>query len=99
MIVARGLATSRKSALQSIFSGVRGRTDAAKQLRHRDNPLYPVFKIAERFSGNWRVLNGGGNLMALVLAGCHFQDEALPYREVCQLGTVEFAACSMSLTD
>jgi transposase-like protein len=74
--------------LESIFSGVRGRTDAAKRLRRRDNALYLVFKIVERLSRNWRALNGGANLMALVLAGCLFKDGVLQRQEVRQLSTV-----------
>lgn len=34
-----------------------------------------------------RTLNGGANLMALVLGGCHFKDEALQRRQVDQLAT------------
>ena len=55
--------------LESIFSGVRLRTDAAKRIRRRDNALYLVFKITERLSQNWRPLNGGANLMSLVIEG------------------------------
>ena len=36
--------------------------------------LYLVFKVVERLSENWRALNGGQNLMALVLDGCAFRD-------------------------
>ena len=54
--------------IESIFSGVRLRTNAARRLRCRDNALYLVFKLVERPSGNSRVLNGEANLMALVLA-------------------------------
>jgi putative transposase len=70
--------------LESIFSGVRLRTDAAKRMRPRDNTLYLVFKIVERLGQNWRALNGGANLMALVLAGCVFKDGILQCREVLQ---------------
>jgi putative transposase len=73
--------------LESIFSGVRLRTDAAKRLRRRDNALYLVFKIVERLSGHWRALNGGANLMALVLAGCRFKDGVLQRQEARQLAT------------
>jgi putative transposase len=73
--------------LESSFSGVRLRTNAAKRLRRRDNALYLVFKIAERLSGHWRTLNGGANLMALVLEGCVFKDGRLPRREARQLAT------------
>ncbi len=71
--------------LESIFSGVRLRTDAAKRLRRRDNALYLVFKIVERLSENWRALNGGANLMALVLAECDFKHGLLQRRQVHQL--------------
>jgi hypothetical protein len=53
--------------MESVFSGVRLRTDAAKRLQKTENCLYLVFKIVERLSCNWRTLNGGANLMALVL--------------------------------
>ena len=53
--------------LESIFSGVRLRTDATRRMRQWDNALYLVFKVVERLSRNWRSLNGGANLMALVL--------------------------------
>jgi hypothetical protein len=71
--------------LESVFSGVRLRTNAAKRLRRRDNALYLVFKIVERLSGQWRTLNGGANLMALVLEGCVFKDGRLQRREARQL--------------
>jgi putative transposase len=60
--------------VESIFSGVRLRTDATKRMRQREAALYLVFKLIERLSGNWRALNGGQNLMALVLEDCIFTD-------------------------
>ncbi len=60
--------------IESIFSGVRLRTDAARRVRCRSNALYLVFKLVERLSGQWRALNGGENLMALVLEGAVFSD-------------------------
>jgi transposase-like protein len=66
--------------LESIFSGVRLRTDATKRMRRRDNALYLVFKVVERLSSNWRGLNGGANLMTLVLEGCTFKDGVLQRR-------------------
>jgi putative transposase len=60
--------------VESIFAGVRLRTNAAKRMRRREAALYLVFKVIERLSGNWRALNGGQNLMALVLEGCVFKD-------------------------
>ena len=68
--------------LESIFSGVRLRTDATRRMRRRDNALYLVFKIVERLSRNWRSLNGGGNLMTLVLEGCTFKDGILQREKV-----------------
>ena len=60
--------------VESIFAGVRLRTNAAKRMRNREAALYLVFKLVERLSGNWRALNGGQNLMDLVLTGCVFRD-------------------------
>lgn len=60
--------------VESIFAGVRLRTNAAKRMRKREAALYLVFKVIERLSGKWRALNGGQNLMALVLEGCVFRD-------------------------
>ena len=73
--------------MESIFAGVRLRTNAAKRLRRRDNALYLVFKIVERLKGHWRTLNGGANLMALVLEGYSFKDGLLQRQEVRQLAT------------
>ena len=63
--------------IESIFSGVRLRTDATRRMRRRDNVLYLVFKVVERLSGNWRALNGGETLMTLVLEGCVFKEGIL----------------------
>ncbi len=60
--------------IESIFSGVRLRTDAARRVRCRNNALYLVFKTVERLSSHWRALNVGENLMALVLEGWVFKD-------------------------
>lgn len=60
--------------VESIFSGVRLRTDATKCMRQRETALYLVFKLVQRLGQNWRALNGGENLMTLVLEGCVFQD-------------------------
>jgi putative transposase len=58
--------------LESVFGGVRLRTDAARRIARRDNALYLVFKIVERLSRSWRPLNGGANLMSLVIEGTTF---------------------------
>jgi transposase-like protein len=71
--------------LESIFSGVRLRTDAARRMKRRDNVLYLVFKIVERLSRNWRALNGGANLMTLVLEGREFKDGILQREETPEL--------------
>ena len=68
--------------VESIFSGVRLRTDATKRMRTRESALYLVFKIVERLSRNWRALNGGENLMTLVLEGCTFENGILQPRPV-----------------
>ena len=74
--------------LESVFSGVRLRTDAARRMRRRDNALYLVFKIVERLSRNWRTLNGGANLMMLVLEGRKFKDGILQREEMPELAGV-----------
>ncbi len=66
--------------IESLFSGVRLRTDATKRMRTRETALYLVFKLVERLSENWRALNGGENLMTLVLEGCTFTDGILQPR-------------------
>jgi putative transposase len=63
--------------IESVFSAVRLRTQAAKRLRTRENALYLVFKIIERLGHRWRALNGGANLMTLVIAGWEFRDGLL----------------------
>ena len=73
--------------IESIFSGVRLRTNAARRLRCRDNALYLVFKLVQRLSGNWRVLNGEANLIALVLAGCGFENGILKRGHVYEMAT------------
>jgi len=76
------------NTIESVFGGVRIRTDAARRLRRRENAVYLVFKIVERLSECWRILNGGANLMGLVLAGCHFKDGLLQREEARQLAGV-----------
>jgi putative transposase len=71
--------------IESIFSGVRLRTDATRRMRRRDNALYLVFKIVQRLSRNWRTLNGGANLMTLVLEGRKFKDGILQPERVSEL--------------
>lgn len=71
--------------IESIFSGVRLRTDAARRMRRQDNAIYLVFKIVQRLSRNWRALNGGANLMKLVLEGCRFKDGMLQRETIPEL--------------
>jgi len=74
--------------LEAVFSGVRLRTNATRRMKRRDNALYLVFKIVERLSRNWRSLNGGGNLMTLVLEGCTFKDGILQREKMTELAGV-----------
>ena len=60
--------------IESIFAGVRLRTDATKRMRSRETTLYLIFKLTERLGQRWRVLNGGATLMGLVLDGTVFID-------------------------
>ena len=55
--------------MESVFSAVRLRADAAKRMKRRDSALYLVFKVALRLSERWRPLNGGRNLMGLLPYG------------------------------
>ena len=63
--------------LESVFSAVRLRTDAARRMERRDSALYLVFKVALRLSERWRPLNGGRNLMGLLVDGARFEDGIL----------------------
>jgi putative transposase len=62
--------------IESIFAGVRLRTNASKRLRVRENALYLVFKLVARLSLNWRGINAP-NQLRLLLAGYQFQDGQL----------------------
>jgi putative transposase len=42
------------NAIESVFAGVRLRTNVAKRARVRENALYLVFKIVERLGQHWR---------------------------------------------
>lgn len=65
------------NAIESVFSGVRLRTNVTKRMGKRENALYLVFKLVERLGQNWRALNGGRTVMTLVLAGRTFVDGIL----------------------
>jgi transposase-like protein len=71
----RHLRTS--NVVESVFAGVRLRTDVAKRARVRENALYLVFKIVQRLGQHWRQLNGGATLMTLLLTGARFRDGVL----------------------
>jgi transposase-like protein len=60
--------------IESIFAGVRLRTDATKRMRSRETTLYLIFKVVQRLGERWRALNGGATLMGLVLDGTVFID-------------------------
>jgi transposase-like protein len=62
--------------IESIFSGVRLRTNASKRLHVRENALYLVFKLVLRLSMNWRGINAP-NQLRLLLAGHIFRNGQL----------------------
>ena len=61
---------------ESIFAGVRLRTDVTKRGPNRENAQYLIFKLIERLSQNWRRVTGS-NLCQLVLSGRQFTDGRL----------------------
>ena len=69
------------NAIESVFSGVRLRTDVAKRMGNRENALYLVFKVVLRLGQNWRALNGGRNIMNLLLEGKTFVNGILKKEE------------------
>ena len=62
--------------IESIFSGVRLRTNASKRLRVRESALYLVFKLVLRLSMNWRAFHAP-NQLRLLLEGYQFRDGQL----------------------
>lgn len=62
--------------IESLFAGVRLRTDASKRMRVRENALYLVFKLICRLSTNWRSINAP-NQLRLLLQGHRFVDGRL----------------------
>lgn len=62
--------------IESVFAGVRLRTNASKRLRVRENALYLVFKLVLRLSVNWRTITAP-NQLKLLLSGHHFYDGQL----------------------
>lgn len=65
------------NAIESIFSGVRLRTNVAKRMGNRENALYLVFKVVDRLGHTWRALNGGRTLMTLLFTDRSFKDGIL----------------------
>ena len=63
--------------LEPVFSAVRLRTDATRRMKRRDSASYLVFKVSLRLSERWRSLNGGRNLMGLLVDGAKFEDGIL----------------------
>ena len=63
--------------IESVFAGVRLRTQVAKRARKRENALYLVFKVVQRLSRNWRCLNGEPALCTAVATGAVFKDGLL----------------------
>ena len=63
--------------LESVFSAVRLRTDAARRMKRRDSALYLVYKVVRRLGDRWRPLYGGINLMKLLMDGARFEDGVL----------------------
>jgi len=59
--------------IESIFAGVRLRTNVTKRLPNADNAVYLVFKIVGRLAQHWRKITGS-NLCHLVLSGVQFAD-------------------------
>ncbi len=63
--------------LESVFSAVRLRTDAARRMKRRDSALYLALKVVGRLSERWRPLYGGINLMKLLMDGARLEDGIL----------------------
>ncbi len=59
--------------IESIFAGVRLRTNVTKHLPNADNALYLVFKVVQRLAQHWRKITGS-NLCQLVLTRVRFVD-------------------------
>lgn len=62
--------------IESVFAGVKLRTNATKRMRVRENALYLVFKLVCRLGTNWRRINAP-NQLDLLLAGHRFVDGKL----------------------
>lgn len=69
------------SPIESIFAGVRLRTNATKRMHVRDNALYLVFKLVGRLRLDWRSINAP-NQLQLLLTGHRFVDGKLTLDQV-----------------
>ena len=65
------------NVIESVFAGVRLRTDVAKRLHRPDHAVTLVWKVILRLCHNWRALNGGRTALTLLLAGHRFVDGVL----------------------
>ena len=52
--------------IESVFDGVRLRTNATKRMQVRENALYLFFKLVLRLSLNWRAINAPNQLRLLI---------------------------------
>lgn len=59
--------------IESVFAGVRLRTNVTKRIPNVNNAVCLVFKIIQRLAQHWRKIIGS-NLCGLVLAGVKFVD-------------------------
>lgn len=74
--LAHGMHMRTTNPLQSIFAGVRLRTDVAKRPPNRENAQYLLFRVVLRPSGHWRRITGS-NLCRLLLEGRRLVDGRL----------------------
>ena len=59
--------------IESVFSGVKLRTNVVKRFRKRENGKYMVFKLIQRLSLNWLPVKGK-DLLPLLKHGAKFVD-------------------------
>ncbi len=59
--------------IESVFSGVKTRTNVVKRFRKRENGKYMVFKLIQRLSINWLPIKGK-DLLPLLKQGAKFVD-------------------------
>ena len=57
-------------------------------MKRRDSALNLVFKVSLRLRDHWRLLNGGRNLMGLLVEGAKFEDGILVELRVSLEGAV-----------